>query len=230
MPVPPVCEAPLLVISPHLDDAVFGTGQLISCVPAVVATVFAGSPGAVVELTSWDERSGFAIGDDVVTRRREEDAAALAVLGAVPRWLPFVDSQYGRGGDRTDIAAEFEVLLDEFCPATVATPLGLFHDDHRVVAAACHDVMVAHPDTAWIAFEDALYRRLPGREITDRVARLEEVGRWSRHVLDDARARERKRLAVECYRSQLRALRASYDRPVLQSIHDPEVVWRLDGR
>src|SRR5581483_9049450 len=62
---------------------------------AVVFTVFAGGPPAAAALTPWDADCGFRPGDDVMARRRAEDAAALELVGATPRWLPFRDAQYG---------------------------------------------------------------------------------------------------------------------------------------
>ena len=45
----------LLVVSPHLDDAVFGCGRLLSqCDDATVVTIFAGIPAAGQDPTAWD--------------------------------------------------------------------------------------------------------------------------------------------------------------------------------
>jgi len=51
--------ARLTVISPHLDDAVFGAGELIAAHPgAIVITAFAGIPSGD-GLTGWDRDCGF---------------------------------------------------------------------------------------------------------------------------------------------------------------------------
>ncbi len=90
-----------LVVSPHLDDAVLSAGLFLLTEPgAVVATVMAGHPGPGV-LSDWDRACGFVDGDDPVARRRDEDRAALAILGARPHHLEFLDQPYraGRAAD-----------------------------------------------------------------------------------------------------------------------------------
>jgi LmbE family N-acetylglucosaminyl deacetylase len=63
---------PLLVISPHLDDAVFSCGQLLEVHPgATVVTIFAGRPPPGTPLTDWDSAAGFGPGEDPIGRRRE---------------------------------------------------------------------------------------------------------------------------------------------------------------
>src|ERR1051326_50105 len=84
----------LLAISPHLDDVALGCADLVAAhASAVVVTVVAGRPGPH-ELTGWRRRCGFGPDDGVVGARREEDAAAVRVLGASPVWLEFLDRQY----------------------------------------------------------------------------------------------------------------------------------------
>src|SRR5689334_10074107 len=88
---------PVVVISPHLDDAVFGCGQLLALHPgSVVSTALAGRPPSYATVTGWDAAAGFRPGDDVIAARRAEDRAALQILDARPVWLDFTDDQYGR--------------------------------------------------------------------------------------------------------------------------------------
>src|SRR4051794_3926081 len=91
--------ARVVVVSPHLDDAVLGCGQLMAQWPgATVITVFAGNPAAYpTPQREWDRQSGFAPGDDVMAARRVEDAKALAVLDATPQHLDFVEYTYNPG-------------------------------------------------------------------------------------------------------------------------------------
>src|SRR4029453_18976098 len=81
----------IVVVSPHFDDAVMGTGYLLAGHPGTtVVTVFGGRPPAYPDPPSdWDALGGFRAGDDVVALRRDEDSAALGVLDAVPHWLEF---------------------------------------------------------------------------------------------------------------------------------------------
>src|SRR5438105_2714313 len=86
----------IVVVSPHMDDAVLGLGQFLSAhAGATVVTVFAGEPPAYPDpMTRWDELAGFRKGDDVIAARRQEDQKALTELDALPVWLDRVEHQY----------------------------------------------------------------------------------------------------------------------------------------
>src|SRR4030081_1428904 len=88
--VTPVELERIVVVSPHMDDAVLGTAQLLSAHPgATVVTVFAGQPPEYPEpMTRWDQLAGFASGDDVIAARRDEDTKALTELDPTPVWPP----------------------------------------------------------------------------------------------------------------------------------------------
>src|SRR3954452_17619426 len=104
----------IVVVSPHFDDAVQGAGYLLAGHPgSTVVTVFAGRPPAYPDTPSeWDALGGFRSGDDVVALRREEDEAALAVLGAEHVWLDFADHQYLDAATRPTSEDVAPVLLD----------------------------------------------------------------------------------------------------------------------
>jgi LmbE family N-acetylglucosaminyl deacetylase len=78
----------VVVVSPHLDDAVLGCGRLLAAHPgATVITLYAGAPSTYPDPpTRWDQVAGFGPGDDVLAARKDEDRAALAELGATPVW------------------------------------------------------------------------------------------------------------------------------------------------
>jgi LmbE family N-acetylglucosaminyl deacetylase len=200
---------PLLVISPHLDDAVFACGEALYSHPgALVATLFAGGPGSGSPPTPWDLDAGFLPGDDVMARRREEDLAALDILAARPVWLPFLDRQYLRrdaaqdGGSLHD--AVFD-LLQRCSPPRALVPLGLFHSDHERASNAALGAAARLPGIRCTAYEDALYRRLPGA-VQQRLRCLQERGWEATPVELPGGHLARKRAAVACYASQLRAL------------------------
>jgi hypothetical protein len=51
----------MLVVSPHLDDAVLSCGRWLAAHPGtLVVTVFAGVPSNGNRLTDWDARCGFS--------------------------------------------------------------------------------------------------------------------------------------------------------------------------
>ncbi len=76
---------PVLVVSPHMDDAVLSCGELIPQLDdCVVMTVFAGAEGVDWSIRrGWDaENSGIPVGTDVVSLRIAEDDDALSRLDA----------------------------------------------------------------------------------------------------------------------------------------------------
>lgn len=217
-----------LFISPHLDDAVFACGCLLaSLAEAVVATVFAGRPAPGAALTDWDRDAGFHAGQDVIARRREEDRQALHGLAAWPLWLDFRDSQYGGGATREEVAAALHSLLMQCGPQAVFIPLGLFHADHRLCHEAALTLLDSCTGCTWFAYADSFYRCIPGLA-DERLTALRRAGRPLQPVtfaaVADAAARKRR--AVGCYASQLRAL-ATPGRPGDADLAAPEGYWRI---
>jgi LmbE family N-acetylglucosaminyl deacetylase len=220
-------SARLVVISPHLDDAVLSCGDLLARHrAAVVVTVFAGQPSNHPPLTSWDARAGFEPGADVTAARRREDQEALRVLGARPRWLDFPDPQYGSRPSRSDLADALASVLDELAPEVVVIPLGTFHDDHILASDAAHDVLVQRPTLTRLIYAEAIYRCLPGL-VNDRLRALSRMGGRLRVVTAPNRtASNQKRSAVACYRSQVRALEHSWDGGVSDAF-EAERYWQI---
>ncbi len=218
----------LLVISPHLDDAVLSCGALIAARPgAVVVTVFAGRPDPGTSLTSWDADCGFHAGDDVVGRRREEDAEALGVLGASVVWLDFLDSQYGSSPPPDAVVSGIDAVVRAHDPGEVVLPHGLFHSDHHLASDASLLVAARWASRSWIAYEDAPYRALP-KAVSHRVVELRARGWRLRRVSRAVRARDEalKRQAVARYRSQLAGL-ATPGRLGHLAAFEPERYWEL---
>jgi LmbE family N-acetylglucosaminyl deacetylase len=223
-----VSDGPLLVISPHLDDGVFSCGGLLGAGAmegraATVVTVFAGRPPAAQDLTDWDRACGFSSGSDVVGCRREEDQAALELLGAQPAWIEFLDSQYGESPSREDIVLKLRMYLALCDPGIILFPLGLFHSDHRLVHEAALMLIRHARNRRWLAYEDVPYRQRT--ELRDeRIALLDELGFEPRPLRFAAPepALRRKRSAVACYASQLRAFSAG-----VGTVFEDEVYWQL---
>jgi LmbE family N-acetylglucosaminyl deacetylase len=215
-------------VSPHLDDAVFGCGDAIRARPgSVVVTVFAGAPAAWHALTPWDGASGFAPGEDAVARRRQEDRAALAGLGASPLWLPFLDAQYDDSPDTEAIAHAVAGAVHASGASGVVIPLGLWHSDQRLAHEGCALLIPRHPQLQWFAYEDAIYRAFPDSGLGDRLARLADRGVRATPLPAGAPASAAKRRSVECYASQLRALGGDGAPGWLDALA-PERYWALD--
>jgi LmbE family N-acetylglucosaminyl deacetylase len=218
----------LLVVSPHLDDAVFGCGELLASHPgAVVVTVFAGMPAQTWWAPEWDTACGFSSARQAVVARRREDREALEILRAQPCWLNCLDAQY-RGRKPADgTALKLARALRRHEADTVAIPLGLFHEDHKLAHEAAVGLLRMSQGKRWIAYEDALYRRIPGLK-EERLALIERAGIAAEPIgaPPEPGLQAHKSRAVRCYASQLRGL-ASAGRPGHVDVLAPESYWRL---
>ena len=126
---------PIVVVSPHLDDAILSIGAFIAGstsrgADVTVLTVLAGDPESQTLAGPWDSACGFSTAGDASRARREEDRRACALVGARPQWLPFGDEQYGLGADEVEVRAEVKRSLAG--AQTVLVPgHPLWHEDHR---------------------------------------------------------------------------------------------------
>jgi len=223
----------VVVVSPHLDDAVLGCGLLLAAIPGTtVLTVFTGAPPAYPDpMRPWDAECGFGPGDDVMEVRRAEDREALARLDAAPEHLGLVEYSY-RPDDAVvpvpEIAAALDRVIVRLDPTLVVMPFGLANPDHVAVHEACLSVRSgARSDRAWWCYEEAGYKHIPG-QLAWRVAGLFRTGHWPTPVvLPDPGpvAAKRKAEALACYGSQVRALEADWDLSAKSGV--PEQYWRL---
>jgi LmbE family N-acetylglucosaminyl deacetylase len=226
----------VVIVSPHLDDAVLSCGNFMASHPgAVVVTVFAGNPAAYPSdpMRKWDVQSGFAPGDDVMEVRRREDHAALAALDAQPVHLEFVEHSYNPG-DRPvapeELVEGLAPALAALHPTLVLAPFGLANPDHDVTHRAC---MLARErmddDVAWWCYEDNGYKHIPGM-LAWRVSSLFRRGIWPTPVCPTTDPSEtRKRAAIACYPSQLLALEDDWAIGAKLDAPAPEQFWRLDA-
>ena len=121
-------EAPLLIVSPHLDDAALSCGALLDRGrPAEVLTVFAGRP-VPPRQGVWDLRCGFGSSAESIPARLREDDAAFAGSGHTVRRLELLEEQYldaPRGDDESDaVAAAVAAWADSVADGVVALPVG----------------------------------------------------------------------------------------------------------
>jgi hypothetical protein len=224
----------VVVVSPHLDDAVFGCGDLLAARPgSTVITVFAASPPEYpTSVGFWDAQCGFGPADDSMAIRRAEDAAALALLGAIPVWLPYCeDSHVSRPGGPLrppdGAATALEAAIRAAQPSAVVVPFGLSHPEHRCVHDLVLEVRDRIPEVAWFAFAEIPYQALPG-ELTAAIARLTSHGVTLDPVMPDVdpEHRTRKVGAVEAYVTQVGPLDRSW--ALRRRIRvTPEWYWRI---
>jgi LmbE family N-acetylglucosaminyl deacetylase len=132
-------DGPVLLLSPHLDDAVLGCwSMLTSDLDVQVVNVFAGVP-PVGFVSAWDHKCGAASSADQMHQRRAEDAQVLTPLVGPPANLAFLDMQYGRRDGSRVTMSSLDRAVAEIAPAVslVYAPaaLGEGHVDHRLVRA-----------------------------------------------------------------------------------------------
>lgn len=218
-------KQPTLVISPHLDDAVFGCGQWLATQPGCkVVTVFAGTPRGNPNLTDWDARCGFESAAQALVSRRREDELALDALQAEPIWLDFPDHQYGEVVNVHDIADELAQCVARELPTRLVFPLGLFHSDHLLASDAALLVWRQHAEIKAFAYEDALYRSMPGL-LQQRLMSMAQSGIEATPVywFQDLDTAAIKQVAVQQYASQLKAFGPNGVKDTLR----PERFWQL---
>jgi LmbE family N-acetylglucosaminyl deacetylase len=225
-----------IYLQPHYDDATLSCGGTIALQKAagmktLVITVFGGMPrdNVLSPFASQTlQRTGLGLDPCAATeRRREEDAAAMQLLGADTLWLDFLDAIY-RGtppyypSDETLFGSvhQGDLNIDEQLAAILATiheraplavlyaPLGIGHHvDHQLCCSAAD--RLAQQKVSVKFFEDFPYVTRPGAL----VARQKELGIDMEPELVEVSAQVRaKEEAIALYGSQVPQLFQSEDR------------------
>jgi LmbE family N-acetylglucosaminyl deacetylase len=214
-----------IYLSPHLDDAVLSCGgriwqQTQAGIHVQVVSIFAGTPAADEPLSPFAQelhaRWGHQI--DAAARRREEDLAALEILGSEAIHWPYTDCIYRQTIDGYFPYASEESLWEEVHPAErglieelaakiaalplspdglVHAPLGIGHHvDHQITrraAKASRRTLGYYADYPYAEDPTVVQTAL---ESTER--------QWQEElVLLSQPALEAKISAIACYRSQL---------------------------
>ncbi|MGH3914014.1 MAG: PIG-L deacetylase family protein [Pseudonocardiaceae bacterium] len=201
-----------MAVSPHLDDAVFSAGGTIAALVTAgwsirIVTCFTASvahPSPFALSTQLDK--GLSGDVDYMALRRNEDAAACAVLGAQPLHLPlpeaphrgYTSAPYLFAGVRPDddigpvLHKSLRPLLADVDLVLAPQAIG-DHADHRIVAEV---VAALAPQALW--WRDAPY-----------VLRQPDAMPWTavpigwEQVVDIGPHLETKIMAARCYRTQL---------------------------
>lgn len=106
-------SAAVLVLSPHLDDALFSAFELLAETKAEVWTVFAGSPEPG-KVTAWDVSQGFETGHDLVRARLEEDRNAFARFAGKVHQLSFLERAYTNPAQRENDLYHLAQMVNEW--------------------------------------------------------------------------------------------------------------------
>ena len=223
----------VVIVSPHLDDAVLGCGHFMAAHPGVtVVTVFAGNPPAYPDpMRKWDVQGHFQPGDDVMEVRRAEDRAALAILDATPVHLDNVEFSYNPGDRPTpapELAETLAPALATLRPTLVLAPFGLANPDHDMTHRAA---MLAREalgsDVALWLYEDNGYKHIPGM-LAWRISSLFRRNLWPTPVCPTIDPSDpRKAQAIECYPTQLPALEEDWQISAKLAAPAPEQFWRI---
>lgn len=236
-------DAPAVVLSPHLDDAVLSCWSVLGGDGDVaVVNVFDAvpPPGSV---TRWELITGFADSAAAMQERRREDAEALALARRQPVSLGFHDEQHRR---KAPPVSEVRAALERVAPAAsvIYAPAAIGgHADHVLAASAA--LALRHDGVPVRLYADMPYaveygwpHWVTGAEPDPRVdpdamweAFLEDLP-WHRVLLsaeavalDDATSAA-KLAAMRTYRSQFPALDAApVGRLRNPLIHGHEVFW-----
>jgi LmbE family N-acetylglucosaminyl deacetylase len=217
----------LVVVSPHLDDAVLSLGATLSeasriGIEVTNLTVFAGDLDSTAPPAHWDRKAGFSSAGAAARLRRREDAAACALIGMAPIWLSFADSQYA--SDRSGVWQQMEPVLQR-ADLILIPGFPLWHEDHVWVSNVIyeHEQELApialyaeqpYAELAWFA-----HQRVPEREAP--LIGLEDGSlSWVRSR-PSAGSWLRKNRALLRYGSQLRALaRPSIRLPLRTALYE----------
>lgn len=207
-----------LVVSPHLDDAVFSTGQMLAGNPGtVVVTVFAGVPPPDT-VDSYDRACGFANSQQAMLHRRKEDETALSMLAAKAVHLEMFGIQYQSSTDE-QITGALDRVVSEVGPDRVVGPIGLAHPDHQRVGALWRRALGRYPQIDKYAYEDLPYRLVFPRQSSRAISAFVRAygAREAPLAAGDVGA---KACAMLAYSTQLRTATP------LKCL-EPERLWRL---
>jgi LmbE family N-acetylglucosaminyl deacetylase len=222
---------PVIVISPHLDDAVLSCALFLDASPgATVVTVMAGAPDVFHE--GYNSMStGEPYAPDAVNKRRDEDTCALTLLSAENLWLGFHDKDYlddYRTSENKQLIREsIKNMLDDRRPGAVLAPLGLIHADHLVVSNACLELAI-NSEYEWYFYMDLPYGYAKSRPVPRRIENLATKVNLDALELFSGEPRI-KRKAMRLYESQYGILRRSHRRGFRTSMRGPEQYWKITG-
>lgn len=223
---------PLVILSPHLDDAVLSCGQLLADRPeCVVVTVFAGGPyRAEHTVSTYDTTCGFRNAQQAIDARRREDLEALELFHMEHRavHLGYVDHGYGdraRMNYGEAVADVVRLVGDLGTVPQIVGPLGLAHPDHHATAAVYLGVLAELGHLEAYAYEDLPSRVLYPDEIGERQRWWHLMG-WTlsaAHGVLGLGSLDVKQRSVDAYRSQHVALGPHG----LAAVRCPERMWRM---
>ncbi len=212
---PPRRGEHLVVVSPHLDDAVLSVGATCAAlvragVRVTALTLFAGDPDSQAPAGPSNRHAGHATVGEAARTRRAEDARACALLGVVPRWLAHDDDEAAPRDPAVLARSLAAALVDADRVLVPGAPLE--HPDHRLTTDLVLGLTdlggsvgwyVEQPYAAWQTLRPGRLRSGPAALRSTALTR----GAASTTVDVSLWDRVRKVRALGAYRSQLAVLR-----------------------
>jgi LmbE family N-acetylglucosaminyl deacetylase len=239
----PAWSGRVVVVSPHLDDAVLSLGASMRAAARRGAhvdalTVLAGDPESSTPADDSNRRAGFATAGEAARLRREEDRLACRLVDSHPVWLTISDDRNEEPPPDAELRDRLAEALKGY-DAVLLPGFPLAHADHLRIARLALDVIapgtplglyVEQPYASW-ALLARNTRSLggPPRDEGPRALGLDvqPAPRWSRQACrpDDWLAKLR---AMAAYASQMRILRRGPRARILayEALHRGEaVLW-----
>ena len=168
----------IVLLSPHLDDAVFSVGGLMAALADEghelhLVTCFTRSvPSPVGFALACQLDKGLSAEVDYMQLRREEDARACQLLNAQPHWLDLPEAPH-RGyhsaaalfGElveedtvQPELAERVRTTVAHLQPDLILSPVGIGrHVDHRQVTRAVEKLKGEHSDKLFVRWYDEPY-------------------------------------------------------------------------
>jgi LmbE family N-acetylglucosaminyl deacetylase len=155
----PLPDGPLLVVSPHLDDAALSCAALLARgEPVDILTVFAGEPDPPRQ-GPWDHDTGFASSAESIPVRRAEEESAFAGTPHRVLFMELVEGQYVEWQRTEEEAHAIAEAIHDWTAAsaagTVALPAGAGRRPTRFRARLARSLGTnigaePHPDHAFV--------------------------------------------------------------------------------
>ena len=148
-------SAPIVILSPHFDDAVVSAWHaLTSDREVLVVNFFTAVPPEGLPLTMADRLAGVSSSAELVRMRHQEDREALSLVGRDSITLDFTEDQYRTepvtaGQLRDALLAQVTSAASVLAPAAIGA-----HPDHELV----RDVGLLLADNGWTV---ELYADMP---------------------------------------------------------------------
>jgi LmbE family N-acetylglucosaminyl deacetylase len=235
--------ATTVVLSPHPDDAVLSCWHVLAGEPGVrVVNVFTAIPTTNSVYPWWDRMTGATDSAQRMRERLEEDRDALALAGAAPVNLDFLDEQYRDRKVPSEsiaeaVAAQVEPGSRIYVPGGIGKTL-----DHALVRGAGTSLhRRGYPVSVYADLPHAVEFGWPGF-VTGKQIELDPEPFWTfnlREATGDSEppAPEVHRLSPEDQRRKLEAVRAyATQYPALEMLFERveesermayEVTWTL---